>query len=245
MHLSLEGHLITKAKSKVNKRYGHKHAPVADPKFGHGRISISLATFMQAHQVAIHLVHVKNIKLIVLKRLEDSLYESQSLKKPRIRQWLLDIGYIQEFWNSITWTVLPDMAKVGQDALAASHSQVKVKNPVKWPSIYSAVDIIINQETPPHLDGTAAPSLLDLVVSLGSHDTVFQILDLGAVLAYPPGTMIFLAGKILEHHVPKWGKGERIALAHYMKDAVHNRSQVERPPFARQKDILGQFVELV
>ena len=200
---------------------------------------------MQAHQVAIHLVHVKNIKLIVLKRLEDSLYESQSLKKPRIRQWLLDISYIQEFWNSITWTVLPDMAKVGQDALAVSHSQVKVKNPVKWPSIYSAVDIIINQETPPHLDGTAAPSLLDLVVSLGSHDAVFQILDLGAVLAYPPGTMIFLAGKILEHHVPKWGKGERIALAHYMKDAVHNRSQVERPPFARQKDILGQFVELV
>ena len=152
--------------------------------------------------------------------------------------------HIQEFWNSVAWTILPDMARVGQDAYLASNGQVKTKDPIKWPSIYSAVDIIINQETPPHRDVNGAPSLLDLVVSLGSHNAVFQISDLNAVFAYPPGTMIFLAGKILEHKVPKWEKGERISLAHYMKDAVHNRSGIERPSFARQKDILQQFTNL-
>lgn len=188
-------------------------------------------------------VDVENMGLIISKRLEDPLYASQSLRKTRIKQWLWDITHAQKFWNSIAWVVLPDMARVGGNAIIASDGQVKSDVVIEWPSIYSAVDIIINQETPPHLDGTASASLLDLIVSLGSHDAVFRILDLGAVFAYPPGTMIFLTGKILEHDVPKWQKGERIALAHYMKDWVHNRLQVERPPFTKQKDVLGQFVQ--
>ncbi|KAI5992645.1 hypothetical protein EDC04DRAFT_2541808, partial [Pisolithus marmoratus] len=86
-----------------------------------------------------------------------------------------------------------------------------------WPSIYVGIDVIVNQETPPHLDTISAPSLLDLVVSLGTHDSHFHITDLGIIFAYLPGTMIYLAGKFLHHSVPRWEKGERIALAHYMK----------------------------
>ncbi|KAI6118885.1 hypothetical protein EDD16DRAFT_1480669, partial [Pisolithus croceorrhizus] len=67
-----------------------------------------------------------------------------------------------------------------------------------WPSIYLSIDVIVNQETPPHLDKVSAPSLLDLVVSLGTHDSCLHISDIG--------TMIFLAGKVLTHSVPKWGK---------------------------------------
>ncbi|KAI6007908.1 hypothetical protein EDC04DRAFT_2907519 [Pisolithus marmoratus] len=89
--------------------------------------------------------------------------------------------------------------------------------PARWPSIYLGIDFIVNQETPPHQDQASAPSLLDLV----------------------PGTMVFLAGKLLTHSVPKWEKGERIALAHYMKDAIHNRFGLARPMFTWQKDLLG------
>ncbi|KAI6030159.1 hypothetical protein EDC04DRAFT_2531398, partial [Pisolithus marmoratus] len=82
-----------------------------------------------------------------------------------------------------------------------------------WPSIYLGIDVIVNQETPPHQDQASAPSLLDLVVSPGTHDAQFHISELGAVFCYQPGIMVFLAGKLLTHSVPKWEKGERIALA--------------------------------
>ncbi|KAI5982072.1 hypothetical protein EDC04DRAFT_2545439, partial [Pisolithus marmoratus] len=82
-----------------------------------------------------------------------------------------------------------------------------------WPSIYVGIDVIVNQETLPHCDQGSAPSLLDLVVSLGTHDAQFHISDLGTIFGYHPGTMIYLAGKLLSHSVPKWEKGERIALA--------------------------------
>ncbi|KAI6029516.1 hypothetical protein PISMIDRAFT_101416, partial [Pisolithus microcarpus 441] len=104
-----------------------------------------------------------------------------------------------------------------------------------WPSIYLGIDVIVNQETPPHLDQVSAPSLLDLVVSLGTHDAHFHISEIG--------TMIYLAGKVLTHSVPRWGKGERIALAHYMKDAVHNRFGLARPAFTQQKHILRKFLQ--
>ncbi|KAI6094267.1 hypothetical protein EDD16DRAFT_1481135, partial [Pisolithus croceorrhizus] len=112
-----------------------------------------------------------------------------------------------------------------------------------WPSIYLAIDVIVNQETPPHLDQVSAPSLLDLVISLGTCGACIHISEIGTIFDYKPGTMIYLAGKVLTHSVPKWGKGERIALAHYMKDAVHNRFGLPRPPFTQQKHVLGKFLQ--
>ncbi|KAI6113793.1 hypothetical protein EDD16DRAFT_1483784 [Pisolithus croceorrhizus] len=113
---------------------------------------------------------------------------------------------------------------------------------MQWPSIYVGIDVIVNQETP-HLDKVSAPSLLDLLVSLGTHDAQFHVSDLGSIFSYQPGTMVYLAGKLLHHSVPKWEKGERIALAHYMKDAVHNRFGLPRPSFTQQKDLLGKFLQ--
>ncbi|KIK20431.1 hypothetical protein PISMIDRAFT_105831, partial [Pisolithus microcarpus 441] len=107
------------------------------------------------------------------------------------------------------------------------------------PSIYLGIDVIVNQETPPHLDLVSAPSLLDLVVSLGTHDAHFHISEIGTIFNYKSGTMIYLAGKVLTHS----GKGERIALAHHMKDAVHNRLGLPRPAFTQQKHLLGKFLQ--
>ncbi|KAI6010461.1 hypothetical protein EDC04DRAFT_2610199 [Pisolithus marmoratus] len=101
------------------------------------------------------------------------------------------------------------LPKFGKEAISAKQHWVTTQPPfpVRWPSIYLGIDVIVNQETPPHQDQASAPSLLDLV----------------------PGTMVFLAGKLLTHSVPKWEKGERIALAHYMKHAIHNRFGLARP----------------
>ncbi|KAI6011636.1 hypothetical protein EDC04DRAFT_2609807 [Pisolithus marmoratus] len=206
VHIPLEDSLVqcSKTGGPSERRFGHKHVPEEDgnEKFGHGRLMNSPATFQQAHMEYFW-------RLIDPQRLEDQVYESSSLKKPAVRQWLRDITYAEDFWNSIAEIGLPDLAQVGKEAISAKQHWVTTQPPcpVRWPSIYLGIDVIVNQETPPHQDQASAPSLLDLV----------------------PGTMVFLAGKLLTHSVPKWEKGERIALAHYMKDAIHNRFGLARP----------------
>ncbi|KAI6163966.1 hypothetical protein EDD17DRAFT_1506860 [Pisolithus thermaeus] len=195
IHLPLKGSLVkhSKKKNESSMRFGHRHVPeldgrdmdpLADAIFGHGRLMNSPATFQQGHLIA---------SLMVSKRLQDNVYESSNLKIPAVKEWLHEISYAEEFWNSISGLVLPDLARVGKGAIAAKGDWVVTQPPsgIQWPSIYVGIDVIVNQETPPHLDKVSAPSLLDL----------------------PPGTMIYLAGKLLHHSVPKWVKGERIALA--------------------------------
>jgi hypothetical protein len=36
-------------------------------------------------------------------------------------------------------------------------------------------------------------------------------------------------GKILNHSVPEWSKGERVVVAHYSRDDVHGRMEASRP----------------
>ncbi|KAI6115546.1 hypothetical protein EV401DRAFT_1889521 [Pisolithus croceorrhizus] len=115
------------------------------------------ATFQQAH------THFG--RLIDPQKLEDKVYESSSLKKAPVRQWLQDISYAEELRNTIAEIVLPDLAQVVKDAISVKEDWVVTQppSPISWPSIYLGIDIIVNQETPPHLDQVSAPSLLDLV----------------------------------------------------------------------------------
>ncbi|KAI6033373.1 hypothetical protein EDC04DRAFT_2897862 [Pisolithus marmoratus] len=215
IHLPLKSSLVThsKRKNESSKRFGHRHVPEldgteADPlagtMFGHGRLMNSPAVFQQAHM-----------------RLQDKVYESSTLKFSAVKKWLQDISYAEEFWNSISDLVLPDLARVGKDAIAAKEDWVVTQPPSgsRWPSIYVGIDVIVNQETLPHCDQ-----------------------DLGTIFGYHPGTMIYLSGKLLSHSVPKWEKGERIAHAHYMRDAIHNRFGMAWPAFTQQKDLLSKFL---
>ncbi|KAG6326367.1 hypothetical protein ID866_12722 [Astraeus odoratus] len=93
------------------------------------------------------------------KRLQDDLYESPSLKKSSGQKWLQDTTYIQTFWNSIASVTLPNMAKVGQDAITASHGQIQSPCGIEWTFLYSAIDIIINQTTPLHISLKDLPSV--------------------------------------------------------------------------------------
>ncbi|KAG2153087.1 uncharacterized protein EDB93DRAFT_1082636, partial [Suillus bovinus] len=52
-------------------------------------------------------------------------------------------------------------------------------------------------------DPGSSPSFYNLLVSLGkAHHAVLALPDLDAELVYPPDTMIYILGKVLEHRVP-------------------------------------------
>ncbi|KAG2353749.1 hypothetical protein BDR07DRAFT_1308415 [Suillus spraguei] len=80
---------------------------------------------------------------------------------------------------------------------------VRTSKPVVCPSVFSGIEVIVNQETPHHQDPGASPSFDDLLVSLSkANQAILYLPDLGAELGYPPGTMVYIAGKVLEHRVP-------------------------------------------
>ncbi|KAG1864347.1 hypothetical protein F4604DRAFT_1535688, partial [Suillus subluteus] len=83
-----------------------------------------------------------------------------------------------------------------------------------WPSIFSGLELIVNHVTLSHRDPGGAPSHYDMLVSLGIRDeAMFVIEDIGAELVYSPGTMVYIAGKVLKHSVSHWKIGERFVIA--------------------------------
>ncbi|KAI6006655.1 hypothetical protein F5J12DRAFT_782901 [Pisolithus orientalis] len=122
LHLSIKDSLRSKSKhkpkdlSKVNKCYGHQHQPVDSPTYGHGRISMFPATFMQAHHVGYSLSSVK-LSLRSLQRLVDNLHQSASLKRKATRKWLQQIAHVEKFWSDIIMVTLPDLARAGSEVV--------------------------------------------------------------------------------------------------------------------------------
>ncbi|KAI6117023.1 hypothetical protein EDD16DRAFT_1520223 [Pisolithus croceorrhizus] len=190
-------------KNESRKRFGHRHVPeldgrevdpLADAMFGHGRLMNSPATFQQGHLV------------LFSSWSGDKVYESSNLKIPAVKEWLNEISYAEEFWNSMSGLVLPDLARVGKDAILAKKDWVVTQPPsqTQWPLIYVGIDVIVNQETPPHLDKVSAPSLLDLL----------------------PGTIIYLAGKLVHHSIPTWEKEYSQCFISILFSMHHQRSKV-------------------
>ena len=99
-----------------------------------------------------------------------------------------------------------------------------------WPTSFSGLSVIVNRETPRHRDSGGGPTHFDALVSAGTHKGAhLEIPDVGLTLTYDPGTVVIFAGRLLSHRVPCWEDGERICLAYYMKDCIHERYGVERP----------------
>ncbi|KIK79543.1 hypothetical protein PAXRUDRAFT_161068, partial [Paxillus rubicundulus Ve08.2h10] len=153
--------------------------------------------------------------------------------------WLQDISPVDNFWSAVLSIVHPEAHKAGVDAISALKGAVITKNPVTWHSPFSGMDLIANRLMPGHWDAGRAPTFYDLLVSLGEgHRAILQIEDVKAELAYEPSTGVFITGRILEHVVLRWEGGERVAIAYYMKDKVHDRLGVPRPTLPMQKSWL-------
>ncbi|KAG1840334.1 hypothetical protein F4604DRAFT_1924203 [Suillus subluteus] len=204
--------------------------PEGGGEFGAGRITVSPAYFMQRQE-----------------RLIDPLVTSESYNSKKVQQWLGALTTSELLWNSITAAVAPDLFESGFSAFSKVVKEVRRRKknsaPVdSWPSIFSGLEIIANRTTFSHRDPGGSPSLFDLLVSLGrNHHATLSLADVHAELDYSPGAMVYIAGRVLEHSVGPWINGERIVVAHFMKDAVHDRVKVPRPSFPLQKN----FLELV
>ncbi|KAG2355374.1 hypothetical protein BDR07DRAFT_1493293 [Suillus spraguei] len=202
-------------------------APQGGGEFGAGRITISPAYFMQRQE-----------------RIQDPLVTSAAYSSAEVQAWLSALATTEFFWNAITAAVAPDLFQAGSAAILGAQCETSSKSKAspavsRWPSVFSGLEVIVNRVTLSHRDGGGAPTLYDLLVSLGiGHTATMKLADVGAELDYFPGTMVYISGILLEHSVGPWANGERFVIAHFMKDKVHDRMKVPRPPFPMQRFFL-------
>jgi hypothetical protein len=131
--------------------------------------------------------------------------------------------------------ICPEMFSAGAKAIKMLKEGMEVgkkfDNVQLWPSFFSGLEVISNRKTPYHRDVHSAPAMYDFLVSAGNHSgTWFTLPDIKTRLLYNPGTVTAVCGKVLRHAVLNWQEGrERLCIAHFMRDRVHDRLSIPRP----------------
>ncbi|KDQ48874.1 hypothetical protein JAAARDRAFT_201381 [Jaapia argillacea MUCL 33604] len=107
--------------------------------------------------------------------------------------------------SAILRVIHPKLYDAGRLALTRLMLEDKdVQDVLKvWPSVYSAMSVISNHLTPPHLDTQSQASWYDLLATVRPYpDAAMELPRLGLRLSYSSGTVVGFAGILLRHCVP-------------------------------------------
>jgi hypothetical protein len=148
--------------------------------------------------------------------------------------FLTTIQGVELLINSVVALIAPELYTLGTAAVSALQDGESIRAPHEnvhlWSSVYSGIEVIANRITPEHRDPRAAAPVYDLLVSAGTHTSAHLSLeDIKTKLSYKPCTIVALCGKVLSHKVDDWEGGERLCIAHFIRDAVHNKLKLPRP----------------
>ena len=180
----------------------------------------------------------------MVQQLNSDLYVCPRLRTPMAANFMADIAVTENLCNIMTSLIHPDLFRASQESIytiknnpslvASYHENVQL-----WPSVFGAIQVIVNRLTPAHRDQGGFPTSYDLLLSLGTHkEARMNLRELGATFRYTPGCVMFLSGKVLLHECMSWSGGDRICVTHFIKDTVHERCSVQRPRWPTEKDIL-------
>ena len=199
------------------------------------------AWFMNHQEVSDFLHNPYKYNLIYLvQKLESTIHISHELCTTDGAEFITAIQDAEAVLNCITILVCPELYEMGMQAIDRLKEGGSVKtwhrNIKLWTSIFSGIEVIVNRITPPHRDSQAAPPVYDLLVSAGTHEEAwFDLPDIQTRLSYNPCTVVALSGKVLRHGVAGWVGGERICLAHFIRDNIHNRLNLPRPDWVKRR----------
>ncbi|KAN0078145.1 hypothetical protein V8E55_010202, partial [Tylopilus felleus] len=185
--------------------------------FGAGRLGISVGRLIPGH-----------------KRLIDTIYPTPNLKSNTIQNWLQMIKPLECLLDAVLQVIHPEMWITNMDTTKQLIRRLQDPLPT-WPTTYGGMDVIVNRVTPSHCNGGGAISFYDHLLCLGQgHDAKLHLDNLKAEFDYPPGTGVWLTGRGLSHSVSPWTEGERVVIAHYTKDDVHDWLGIPRPSLPTQ-----------
>jgi hypothetical protein len=106
-----------------------------------------------------------------------------------------------------------------------------------WATVYSGASVMVNRSSPWHRDINSCPQWFDLLASIGDYCGInIDLPTIGASLPYGPRTVIAFCGKLICHWVLA-GSGNRMCLAFYMWDNVHEAFQVNRSDWCIHREL--------
>jgi len=216
--------------------------------FHPGTVDLSPGWFMNRREVCTTILC--RISFLITgnsQRLEDPLVVSADLRTSAGANYIRRVAHAELLHNAILCLVCPSLYHKGSEAVSRVLSGNVVlqhhQNADLWGSAFSAWQLIVNRRTPRHRDMGAAPTMYDLLTSAGTYTRAhLDVHDLGARFLYSPGTVVALSGKTLLHEVKHWEGGERICIAHYFRDNVHNRLNIPRPCWPVRDDTYLKYM---
>ena len=121
-------------------------------------------------------------------------------------------------------------ARTAAKLAAQAHPKVRLALE-QWPTVFHAVLLICNRETPYHRDVSGNPAWFDLLASLGTYgQATLALRNLGMQIAYTPGSVVLLSGMLIHHGVAKV-KPDRICYAWYMSEVLHENFGMNNVPW--------------
>lgn len=242
--MGLRSHLLHALQANRSKSW-RQEGFVGQPEelgLGAGQLSIAVGRFAIGHKVSAKMdLYSHQVNWLSNQRLIDPIKPSASLHSAEVQKWLSQMQPMEQFLDAVLRVVHPELWTANIAAAEKLVQQLPSSAP-SWPTSFTGMDLIVNRVTPPHLDGGGAVTFYDHLLSLGfSHQATLALEDLEAEFAYGPGTSVFLTGKVLTHSVPAWSGGERVVIAHYSKDDVHDRLGIPQPTLPTQLGLLALF----
>ena len=156
---------------------------------------------------------------------------------------LLDQGDAQEWHrlmepvaaviNAILCATHHELYRAAEETIGALHREGKFDSALKhWPSVFNAMALISNRQSPLHRDDKTWQTFYDILLTVGGYKIAdLAITGLGARLDYRSGTVVALCAAILEHGA-EVQSGERICWAFYMRRDLFQYAQVKMPHWA-------------
>ena len=156
------------------------------------------------------------------------------------RSWLADTVESSALIGAFLSVIHPELYAIGRAALIQlANDPNQVKEPLDllevlkvWSIPFSSISVISNRQSPFHRDNARKP-WYDVLATFGNHKNgVMELPGLGMRLLYNPGTMVGISGKIVRHGVAAC-EGDRVCVAYYMKDRIHERLGLPAPQWMK------------
>ena len=161
--------------------------------------------------------------------MQDYPHASANFSLDAALEWLGAISESNAILSTILAVIHPSLYEAGWQTTKYLRDAPKIGSPHvlrQWASVFSSIAIISNCITPPHQDRSSRANWYDILAMLGRYQNCdLELLGLGISLEYGPGTVVGIAGKVLEHAVPSF-EGDRVCYAYFMRDNMHKWAKI-------------------
>ncbi|KIJ59107.1 hypothetical protein HYDPIDRAFT_101343, partial [Hydnomerulius pinastri MD-312] len=158
-------------------------------------------------------------------------WHAQAHEARPVQQWLRESETSFRLVDALLAIVHPELyrrSSAVREQLLADEEIMDLHELIRaWPTLFTAISVMYNRETPFHRDSKSAPQWYDLFLSVGSYtDAILELPTLGICACYMPGTAALFSGLLLRHGVSPVDQGDHIGYVFYMRPSVFHFASI-------------------